>query len=133
MSQLPSSFGGFHSSATLKPQLSTNFRASGGPGRSTDRSHVNRSQQRAFLPIWSGVLRYSPTTCSKTLAVSSTFSICTCRSYCPECFLSVLRMKRIESTSLFLTLTNEESRGFPSLLQITFGLGLPCTPKKGRL
>lgn len=34
MSQLPLSLGGFHSSATLKPQMSTIFRASGGPGRS---------------------------------------------------------------------------------------------------
>lgn len=34
MSQLPLSLGGFHSSATLKPQMSTIFRDSGGPGRS---------------------------------------------------------------------------------------------------
>lgn len=67
-----------------------------------------------------------PTICRLMLAVSSTFSICTWRSYFPECFLSVLRMNRIVSTSLFLTLANEVSSGSPSLLHVTLGLGFPC-------
>lgn len=71
-----------------------------------------------------------PTTCSMTLAESSTFSICTWRSYFPECFLSVLRMKRIVSSSLFLTLANVAARGSPSLLHVTFGLGLPCMTRR---
>lgn len=71
-----------------------------------------------------------PTTCSVIFALSSTFSICTWRSYFPECALSVLRMKRMVSTSLFLTLANVGLRGSPSLLQMTFGLGLPCKTRR---
>lgn len=57
--------------------------------------------------------------------MSSTFSICTWRSYFPEWAFSVLRMKRMVSPSLFLTLARVELRGSPFLLHVTFGLGLP--------
>lgn len=73
---------------------------------------------------------FLPTTCSMILAVSSIFSICTWRSYFPECFLSVLRMKRIVSISVFLTLAKLELKGSPSLFHVTCGLGLPCTTIK---
>lgn len=73
----------------------------------------------------SGTVGHLPTTCRATLAVSSTFSICTWRSYFPECFFSVLRMKRMVSPSLVLTLANVELRGSPFLLHVTFGLGFP--------
>lgn len=60
MSQLPLSLGGFHSSATLKPQMSTIFRDSGGPGRSAQWQKQQTSVCRHFLPV-QDVLPESPT------------------------------------------------------------------------
>lgn len=150
ISQLPLSLGGFHSSATLKPHTSIIFRASGGPGRSTEGENysvISFEVSSTKTTEWQEVTSYSdipvsthsrlspcvqsclPTICRLTHAVSSTFSICTWRSYFPECILSVLRMKRIVSKSLFLTLANVGFRGSPSLLHVTFGLGFPCVTR----
>lgn len=41
-------------------------------------------------------------------------------------------MKRIVSTSLFLTLTDDGFKGSPSLLQVTMGLGLPWVTRRHR-
>lgn len=46
-------------------------------------------------------------------------------SYFPEWLRSALRMKMMLSQSVLRMLTWEGSMGFPSFVQMTFGLGLP--------
>lgn len=74
---------------------------------------------------WWNVHKNVPTIWMVTVALSSTFSICTWSSYFPESLRSVLLMKRMLSVSLFLTLTCFVSRGSLFFIQVAFGLGFP--------
>ena len=144
ISVLPSSLGGSHSSAALKPQTSVTFTFRGGPGLSegtfstfnefhtvhavTDILNNNiPAQVETDVPsVAETWLTTLPTILMTMLALSSMFSIFSTSSYVPECSLSAERMKRMLSTFELRTLTIFSSRGWPSLNQVATGRGLPC-------
>ena len=136
MSQLPSSLGGFHSRAALKPQTSATFTPTGGPGLSDWReTHSGWLQVSLKAPSQtkrrkSPLVQSLPTIRISREALSSMFSICRTSSYFPECSLSAERMNRMLSTFELRTPTFFGSMGSPSLYHVATGRGLPCQTRK---
>lgn len=133
ISELPSSVGGSHSSAALKPHTSVTLTFRGGPGFSALNScslHSSHSQSPEQPPMLA-VQKPLPITLISMVALSSMFSICSTSSYLPECSLSAERMNRMLSTLELRTLTVLGSMGWPSLNQVATGRGLPFEKQKG--